>query len=417
MTQSVTVVTWGDIIRGFSFLVGAALVALWILRLSLKKSDDPKRLLTHWLISAIAIGGFLYLLSTMEGLGKLVLPFAAVGLGVVLSILWAPTIATTVFKPITDLMDGGSQEIDPQPFYSTTEAKRKQGLPQEALAEVRKQLEKFPDDPTGNILLATILAEDLNDLPGAAVAVDRFVQAPGVKPQPAATALHSLADWHLKYGLDPDGARAALQRIVEANPDTAIAHSAAHRIAHLPTLEQLLTAREKGNIDLVVRPHDHGLRSDYEALAAPEKTARELLTDYIKQLETHPQDFDTRERLALLYAREFQRVDLATDQLNQLVAQPGATPQQLTRWLNHLADICTKYGRDRAGAEKALGQIIERYPQTAMADAARYRLAVLGVELHGDKEIEIKKMGHYENQIGLKQAQPLAAAAPRIRQV
>jgi hypothetical protein len=43
---------------------------------------------------------------------------------------------------LTSMFDGGIMEVDSAPFYSIAEARRKRGRYDEALAEVRKQLEK-----------------------------------------------------------------------------------------------------------------------------------------------------------------------------------------------------------------------------------------------------------------------------------
>ena len=87
-----------------------------------------------------------------------------------------------MIKPLTSAIDGGDEEPEPRPFYSIARAQRKKGRLREALAEVRKQLDKFPDDYEGTILLAELLAEDLNDLPGAELTIHRLCSQADLPP-------------------------------------------------------------------------------------------------------------------------------------------------------------------------------------------------------------------------------------------
>src|SRR6185503_11574858 len=105
----------------------------------------------------------------------------------------------------------------------------------EAVAEIRKQLAKFPGDFTGSIMLAEIQTEYLNDLAGAEITIEKLVTDPGQTRSNVAVALNRLADWQLKHGQAPDLARAALERIVQMFPDTEHAYLALQRIAHLTT--------------------------------------------------------------------------------------------------------------------------------------------------------------------------------------
>ena len=75
----------------------------------------------------------------------------------------------------------------------------------------------------------------------------------------------------------------------------------------------------------------------------------------LSQLESHPADTITREKLAVLYAEHFQRLDLAVDQLEQLIALPDETPKHVARWLNLLATLQINVGRDENAARNALG--------------------------------------------------------------
>ncbi len=119
-----------------------------------------------------------------------------------------------------------------KPFYFIASAKRRsKGLHAEAIAEVRDQLEKFPGDTAGMMLLATIQAEDLHDLPAAEATINELLSEPELTAQETATALHTLADWQLQVGPEPEAARVSLERIGLTFPDSQFFHAADQRIA------------------------------------------------------------------------------------------------------------------------------------------------------------------------------------------
>src|SRR5207302_965597 len=180
------------------------------------------------------------------------------------------------------LYDGGDVQVTPAPFYSIAEAKRKQGKYAEAVAEIRKQLARFPGDFAGTLMLAGIQAENLNDLPGAQMTIERLLNEPDQPPAnlvkhleqhpqdgearerlaliyaehyhrvdlavdqleellaqpnlPAKQAVHwlnLLADLRVRRAGDVAAAREALQRVVDLFPGSAAAENAKHRMAHL----------------------------------------------------------------------------------------------------------------------------------------------------------------------------------------
>ena len=171
-------------------------------------------------------------------------PLAA-ACGIVLAVIWRHNIADLVAKPFSSLYDGGSEEPVPHPAYSIAQSKQKKGQYLEAMAEIRKQLERFPTDVEGQMLLAQIQAEDLKDLPAAELTIERFCAQPGHAPQNIVFALYSLADWHLKITQDREAARRHLEKIIELFPDSEFALGAAHRIAHLGSPEMLLAPHEQ----------------------------------------------------------------------------------------------------------------------------------------------------------------------------
>ncbi|MCB1128672.1 MAG: hypothetical protein KDM81_19410, partial [Verrucomicrobiae bacterium] len=98
----------------------------------------------------------------------------------------------------------------------------------------------------------------------------------------------------------------------------------------------------------------------------------------VQQLDQFPHDNRAREELALLYVEEFQRPDLAAEQLEQLIDQPHAPQRDVVRWLNLLADYALKSPTGLPAAQAALKRLIDRFPESAGAAAAKRRLGLLG---------------------------------------
>lgn len=386
----------------------------WGMWVWLKRADDPARLIFKWVLSAIGLVGLIavgiYLRNAIErgvDYGAAFFGAACVAaLGVYFAAIWRHEIAGLVAKPFGALYDGGNAELDPQAYYSIAEAKRKRGKYGEAIAEIRKQLAKFPTDYTGQLMLAEIQAENLNDLPGAELTIERFCNQPGHAPRNIAFALNTLADWHLKYALDRDAAELDLQQIVERLPDTEFALLAQQRIGHLASREHLLAAHDRPRVHLPQGIQNVGLLQSSSHLAPQVGDPAQQAQDYVRHLAEHPQDTEAREKLAVIYADHFQRLDLAADQLQQLIDQPHQPSKQVAHWLNLLADLQIRHGAGFETVSQTLSQIIERYPNLAAADMARNRLDLLKLELKAKETKAPVKMGNYEQNIGLKHGPP-----------
>ena len=285
----------------------------------LRKSVDPARLVFKWIFSA----GLIFALTRiLPHFPEWTWPIIVVPFGIALGVTWASAAGSLMAGLITNSMDGGDVPVEAQPFYSVAETKRRNGQPQEAVALVREQLEEFPGDFRGVMLLASILAEDLQDLPGAQLTLEGWMDGPAATPQGLASALTAIADWHLQFARNPEGARAALQRIVRELPDSPAAHQAAQRLAHLPTAEYMAEGRTAAPVGLRPGGKDIGLRKEETEPGESSPDPDALAEEYVKQLEKHPSDTATREKLALLYAGHFHRLDLAVDQVEQLIALP-----------------------------------------------------------------------------------------------
>jgi hypothetical protein len=109
-----------------------------------------------------------------------------------------------------------------------------------------------------------------------------------------------------------------------------------------------------------------------------------------------------REKLATIYAERYERLDLAADQLNQLVESPNHPPKEIARWLNLLADLQIKFGADYEVIRETLQRIIDRFPGLAPAELAQQRIEHLKLELKGKERGHVVKLGTYEQNIGLK---------------
>lgn len=379
----------------------------WVMWLCLKRSKEPGQLITKWVLTLVVFSWMIWKVIPMVARGGYEGAFMGIPLtaasGLILAIIWRRSIADLVAKPLGALYDGGDAEVDPQAYYSIAEAKRKRGHYLEAVAAIRKQLEKFPTDFTGQMLLAEIQAENLNDLPGAEVTVQRVCQQPGHAPRNIAYAFNTLADWHLKFSVDRDAARADLQRIVDLFPASELALVAEQRIGHLAGTDQMLAAHDRPQIHLPEGVKNIGLLQSSQHLTPTSRDPAAVAGEYVRHLEQHPQDTEAREKLAVIYADHFQRLDLAADQLQQLIDQPNQPARQVIHWLNLLADLQIRHGAGYDPAWQTLAQIIERYPNQAAADIARNRMDLLKLELKAKSVTSSVKLGDYEQNIGLKQ--------------
>ena len=331
----------------------------------LEQSDDRPKLIVKWSVSAALLVLMRWMIADRYGGPFLVLRILIPA--VILAALWAPTMGRLLTKPLTDSITGGDEEVELKPFYYAAEGKRRQGLFDEAIAEVRGQLERFPGDAAGYMMLATIQAEDKHDVRAAEATLEELLAQPGLKPHAAVSALHALADWQLQFGRDTAAARAALERVVKLFPDSQFAHAAEQRLAHLGGVDETRRQRENAKFEVQTSLRKIGLEKG--GPTEPAKVdADALAAECVKQLEQYPADTEVREKLAILYAEHFQRLDLAAAQLEQMIALPEETPKHVARWLNLLATFHIRCAKDRPGAEQALRRIIERFPKTAMAE-------------------------------------------------
>jgi tetratricopeptide (TPR) repeat protein len=389
-------------------LFGVAFI-VWLFIRSLKRSDDPSRLIFKWMFTAVVFwfeftvalpaavkGGF-------DAIYGLILTLFS---GLAMAITWRGSIIDLIANPIGSLYDGGKEEIEPKPYYSIALTKRKLNHPLEAIVAVREQLAKFPNDYEGVTLLANIQAEDMKDLQSAEITLDNFCNSPDAPDRQIAAAWTQMADWHLKLSQDSDSARVSLEKIIAKFPDTGLSLAAAQRIAHLDgTVKQLLAPHNRQAMFMPEGVKNPGLRASMRDLIPVETDPEKLAADYVKHLEQHPLDTEAREKLAIIYARHYKRLDLAALELNQLIEEPNQPHKRVAHWLNLLADLQMHGGADYETVRETLLKTVEMFPDLPVAHIARTRLDHLKLEFKGKEETPGKKLGVYEQNIGLKYGQ------------
>jgi hypothetical protein len=139
-----------------------------------------------------------------------------------------------------------------------------------------------------------------------------------------------------------------------------------------------------------------------QSFTPKESEPGKIAAEYVAHLHQHPLDTDARERLAIIYADHYQRLDMATDQLQQMIEVPNQPPKQVVRWLNLLADLQIRSGLDYDTVKQTLQRIIDLDPKLAAAETAGKRIALLKLELKAKHQNQSVKMGSYEQNLGLK---------------
>ena len=383
-------------------VVGLACL-IWLSIRALRRAEDPAKILFKWGFTIPFVMFCIWMARLMGPFG----PFLIVFMGIVLSIMWTPHISEWFSRPLTSMYDGGTEPPEPKPYYSIAQARRQRREFLQAVVAIREQLAKFPNDFEGVMLLAAVQAEDLQDLPSAELTLNHFCDQPNPPPKQFAAAMTQLADWHIKLTQDFDSARAALEKISARFPDTELSLQAAQRIAHLGGTEKVVLASlDRQPMAVPEGVKNVGLLESSEHLRPEEADPTKLAAAYVKHLEQHPLDTEAREKLAVIYAGHYQRLDLAAGELNQLIEMPNQPGKRVAHWLNLLADLQIQHGADYEAVRGTLEKIIERFPDLAAGEMARTRLARLKLELKGREGTPGVKLGVYEQNIGLKRGSP-----------
>ena len=167
-----------------------------------------------------------------------------------------------------------------------------------------------------------------------------------------------------------------------------------------------MTQHERPNIVVPVGVQNLGLLDAPKIFPPAQTDPTALAENYLQHLAGHPHDSEVREKLAVIYARDFRRLDLAAQELTTLIEETRHSSKQIAGWLNQLANFQIELGDDIAAVRATLEQIVERFPGLSVADIAQRRLAQIGQEFRGREITATVKLGVYEQNVGLKYGRP-----------
>jgi len=198
-----------EIIRGTVFLIlGIALIG-FVFWWMLKNSEDPQKFIFRSVLTVVLVlPMFWFALKT----GPLAPAIAAVA-GLIATFIWGSTVGGLLARPFGNLLAGGDEPPERKPVYSVAQAHRAKNHFTEALAAVRAQLEIFPNDYQGVLLLAQIYAEDFKDLPEAREVIQMFAVGNQESRVNVTNAWLQMADWYVHAG-DVQNASDCFQTII-----------------------------------------------------------------------------------------------------------------------------------------------------------------------------------------------------------
>lgn len=349
-------------------------------------------------------------IAQLSGLGIFMFGFLA------LFTLWHKSIFAFIAKPLTDPFTGGSEKVEPKPFYSHAIAHRRNHHPQAALDAVDAQLVLFPNNAEGWLLKAEIQSKDMQDPQAALATVRTFIPLAAAQDLPEA--LLREADLLLFELRQPNDARQSLQRIIDEFGGSGAAQLAGQRLAHFPSDPAWIDGNPLGNREsLVVVRHEEklGLTDDLGAsLVASQSDPEKERIRLVCELAEFPDDPVRRERLARLLASELNRPDLAHEELERLIRAPKAGERNVVRWLNLAADIHLKSPEGVPAARLTLERIIEQFPDSAGAIQASQRLTTLSLGSRAIRSEPTLRMGTYEAKPGLQTERRFSATRANL---
>lgn len=259
------------------------------------------------------------------------------------------------------------------PMYARAVARMKMGRYTEAEWEIIQELEKCEDDFDGWMMLAELYATHFRDPVEAEATILGICEQPSVTPSQLAVALHKLADWQLKLVGDPEAARRSLQMISDRLPGSHLAHMAQLRMNHLPRTAQELQEQQAS------RPIPLPALGNVLDEPAPQREidrrhAAAQANECVERLKQDPNEVAVRERLARLFAESLDRADLGIEQLTLLLDMPDQPDSNRAEWLSLVAAWQLRFLGDAEAARRSLERLIESFPETPQAFAARFRI-------------------------------------------
>jgi hypothetical protein len=289
--------------------------------------------------------------------------------------------ATAILAPIAGYAPPILHTKKRPPVYARAIARMKFGKYTEAEWEILRELEKCEDDFQGWMMLAELYATHFHDLAEAEKTVLEACSQPGTSPSQLATALHRLAEWHLKLGADPEAARWSLQIICDRLKGTHLAHMAQLRMNQLPLNAKEL--REQQEVKPIPLPA-LGDSLDEDAPGPGSKLERHkaahLANECVEKLKRDPNNIAAREKLARLFAEQLDRADLGIEQITLLLEMPDQPEPRRAEWWGLVAAWQLKYRQDVDAARKVLERLVHEFPQTPQALAAERRIRLIDAE-------------------------------------
>jgi hypothetical protein len=267
------------------------------------------------------------------------------------------------------------------PIYSRAIAAINFDKYKEAEKAVIEELESCEDDFDGWMMLAELYADQFHDLPGAMDLVRQTCANPNITPSQFAVAHHRLADWQLKWGQDPDAARAALAEIGRHYPGSHLEHMARLRMNQLPASREEWIAQQ--SVKKISLPTLRGSARNFSS-ARPVAISRDEASVRSQQcvlhLQSNPDDIATREELARLWAEELGQVEMGVEQLELLLSMRGHASAKAAEWLGLLTLWHLRYPQNLPAARAAMERLIRLYPKSPQAIAAQRRMNLLDLE-------------------------------------
>jgi len=324
----------------------------------------------------------------LKGLCRICVLGLGVPAGIVLLIGGWPMLglaAAVILGPMAGYAPAYLHPKKPRPIYARAIARMKFGKYTEAEWEIIRELERCEDDFEGWLMLADLYANHFHDLAGAERTILELCDQPQVNASQQAVALHRLADWHLKLGRDPRGARRALALLADRWKGTHLARMAILRMDQLPeTAEELRDQQSAPPIPLPALGDNLDHRSGESEPKMERKQAARLANACVEKLKRNPDNVAAREKLARIFAEQLERADLGIEQIDLLLNMPNQPEAKRPEWVGLIAAWHLKYRQDLDSGRRALERLVKEFPATTQAITAKYRLEQL------DRELRVK---------------------------
>ena len=293
---------------------------------------------------------------------------------------WAslPIGLLTIFMPLVHLGLTQQEKADPYVSYSRAIGQINFGKYEDAEVEVIRQLEKKENDFQGWMMLAELYATKYKRLDDAAQVIVDLCHDASVKPVEISVACNKLADWQLTIGQNPSAARAALDLLIRSLPGSHFAEMARVRLRQVPrTHEDYVETKKPRPIRLPsLREHFEEPTSQEQKISDRREATLEA-NRLTARLQDDPNDFDTRERLAILLAEHLGHVKLGMEQLRLMIRMPDFPLESRAKWLGHIGNWELRLNKNEAAFIAILNEIIRDFPATSQAYSARRQLQLL----------------------------------------